>query len=125
MWIFSKYGFFSSVCARQGDGSHGNPVDTDRIMVRARLRAHLERLAEAYPEHLGGCTISESSNTDYRFRIFVDKASWVCVVAALANELDYDNFKNEAARLHGHGSGYLRALHDVWEIGYRMQSSET
>lgn len=125
MWIFSKYGFFSSVCARKGDGNHGNPVDPDRIMVRARLRGHLESLAEAYPEQLSGCIISESANTDYRFRIFVGKASWVSVVAAMAKELDYDNFKNESARLHGHGSEYLRSLHDVWEIGYNLQSTET
>jgi len=38
MWIFTKYGFYSAVCARQGDGSHGQPVDPDRIMVRARVR---------------------------------------------------------------------------------------
>ena len=35
MWIFTKHGFFSAVCARQGDGKHGQPVDPDRIMVRA------------------------------------------------------------------------------------------
>src|SRR5436305_641101 len=34
MWIFTKHGFFSAVCAREGDGSHGRPVDPDRIMVR-------------------------------------------------------------------------------------------
>lgn len=123
MWIFSKYGFFSSVCARKGDGSHGNPVNPDLVMVRARLRRHLEDIAEAYPEQLGGCSISESSGTDYRFRMFVDKTSWMHVVASMTNELDYDNFKNEAARLHGHDSDYLRSLHAVWEIGSRMQSA--
>jgi len=42
MWVFTKHGFFSAVCARQGDGTYGQPVDQDRIMVRARVRGHLE-----------------------------------------------------------------------------------
>ena len=35
MWIFTKHGFFSAVCARQGNGKHGQPIDLERIMVRA------------------------------------------------------------------------------------------
>jgi hypothetical protein len=27
MWLFTKQGFFSAVCARQGSGMHGQPVD--------------------------------------------------------------------------------------------------
>jgi hypothetical protein len=42
MWIFTKHGFFSAVCARKGDGMHGEPVDPERIMVRSRIRGHLE-----------------------------------------------------------------------------------
>jgi hypothetical protein len=57
MWIFTRYGFFSAVCAREGDGAHGRPIDPDRIMVRARLRDHLERLIAAFPELVGGATI--------------------------------------------------------------------
>jgi hypothetical protein len=54
MWIFSKYGFFSAVCARQGDGSHGQPVDPERMMVRARDQGHLEALSPL-SEVPGGC----------------------------------------------------------------------
>ena len=46
MWIFTKHGFFSAVSARQGDGKHGEPVDIDCIMVRARIRGHLEALKQ-------------------------------------------------------------------------------
>ncbi len=38
MWLFTKYGFFSVVCASQGDVRHGQPVDEARMMVRARAR---------------------------------------------------------------------------------------
>lgn len=34
MWIFTKFGFYSLVCARQGDGRYGQPVDPGRMMVR-------------------------------------------------------------------------------------------
>ena len=38
MWLFTKHGFFSAVCARQGNGKHGQHVDPRRIMVRARVQ---------------------------------------------------------------------------------------
>lgn len=53
MWLFTKYGFFSAVSAREGDGSHGRPVDPERIMVRAlhRLRIRPRRTrARSDPE---------------------------------------------------------------------------
>ncbi len=121
MWVFCKYGFFSAVCARQGGGSHGNPVDPGRIMVRARLREHLESLVAAFPEELAGVEIVQTPSTDYRYRVFVDKPVWAQVMAALVNDLDYDNFKNAAAQRHGHSSNYVNVLHDVWGIGFRMQ----
>ena len=124
MWVFTKYGFFSVVSAREGDGRHGNPVDPDRVMVRARVRGHLEALAKAFPVELGEVAIHESRQTDYRYRLIVDKADWVQVMASLGMNLDYDNFKNEVSKMQGHGSGYVAALHDVWEIGYRLQEEE-
>ena len=36
MWLFTKHGFFSVVCARQGNGKHGQLIDTARLVVRAR-----------------------------------------------------------------------------------------
>lgn len=124
MWIFTKYGFFSVVSAREGDGRHANPVDPDRVMVRARMRGHLESLKAAFPDELGEVAIHESLQTDYRYRLIVDKAAWVQVMASLAMNLDYDNFKNEASTIQGPGSPYVEALHDVWEIGYRLQEEE-
>ena len=101
MWLFTKYGFYSAVCARQGDGRHGQPVDPNRIMVRARLRDHLEALKNRFPDLLDGCEIKEFSGTDYAFRIFVDKPVWSQVLVGLNEEMDYDNFKSEVARHQG------------------------
>ena len=122
MWIFTKHGFFSAVCAREGNGKHGQPVDPDRIMVRARLRSHLEALKKQFAELLGECDIQESSATDYAFRLFVQKSAWMQVLAALGEETDYDNFKSEVARHQGHaGAEYELSLHEVWSVMNRLQ----
>jgi hypothetical protein len=122
MWLFTKHGFFSAVCARQGDGSHGQPVDPDRIMVRARIRSHLESLKGRFSDVLADCEIKEFSGTDYAFRIFVDKSVWSQVIVGLNEEMDYDNFKSEVARHQGsEGAAYEHSLHEVWSVMNRLQ----
>jgi len=122
MWIFTKHGFFSAVCARQGNGKHGQSVHLDRIMVRARLRIHLEALKSRFPDLLGKCDIHESAGTDYAYRLFVPKSAWVQVLAGLAEETDYDNFKSEVVHHQGEaGAAYEHSLHDVWSVMYKLQ----
>jgi hypothetical protein len=122
MWIFTKHGFFSAVCARQGNGGHGQPVDPDRIMVRARLRSHLEALKCRFPALIGSTEIQESTATDYAFRLFIPKSSWSQILAALADETDYDNFKSEVARHQGRaGVAYEHSLHEVWSMMNQLQ----
>ena len=122
MWLFTKYGFYSSVCARQGDGDHNQPVDPDRLMIRARVRDHLEGLQRRFPEQLSEIAISETPDTDYRYRMFVDKAVWTPMLVGLSEEMDYDNFKSEVARHQGsEGANYEHALHDVWSVMYQLQ----
>jgi hypothetical protein len=122
MWIFTKHGFFSAVCARQGGGKHGQPVDPDLIMVRARVRGHLEALKKRFLDLIGQCEIQESAGTDYAFRIFVDKPVWSQVLARLNEEIDYGNFKSEVARHQGRaGDAYERSLHEVWSVMNSLQ----
>jgi hypothetical protein len=122
MWIFTKHGFFSAVCARQGDGKHGQSVDLDRIMVRARVRGHLEALKKRFLDLLGPCEIQESVGTDYAYRLFVQKSAWTRVLAGLAEETDYDNFKSEVSRHQGQpGAPYEHSLHEVWSVMNRLQ----
>jgi len=122
MWLFTKHGFFSAVCARQGSGKHDQPVDPDRIMVRGRLRSHLKALKERFPDLLGKCEIHESDGTDYDYRLFVPKSAWMKVLAGLAEETDYDNFKSEVARHQGKtGAAYEHSLHDVWSVMQKLQ----
>jgi hypothetical protein len=122
MWLFTKYGFFSAVCARQGEGQAVQPVDPGRIMVRARVRSHLQALQERYPALLGDCEIREFTGSDYAYRIFVAKQTWSQVLVELTAEMDYDNFKSEVARFQGAaGHAYEQALHRVWEVMHRLQ----
>lgn len=123
MWLFTKYGFFSAVCARQGDGRHSHPVDPGRIMVRARISEHLEALKARFPDLLGGCKIEEFPGSDYAYRIFTDKAVWSQVLVGLNEELDYDNFKSEVNKFQGpKGAVYEHALHQVWSVMRRLQA---
>ena len=123
MWVFTKYGFFSAVCARQGSGGRGQPVDPGRVMVRARVRGHLDALKGRFPELLGGCEVREFAGADYAFRIFAAKSEWSRALAALAEEVDYDNFKAEVARHGGTaGAAYERSLHQVWTVMDKLQT---
>ncbi len=121
MWLFTTYGFYSVVCAREDDGRHGRPVDPSRVMVRARVAGHLEALKARFPEALGACPIEESTTADYACRIFVDKATWAAVAQQLADEIDYDNFKSAVARRGRTGRRYEAALHDVWTVMAALQ----
>jgi hypothetical protein len=122
MWLFTKYGFYSADCARQGDGKFGQPIDPNRIMVRARVHKHLESLKVRFVDLLGGCEIREFPGSDYAYRIFVDKLVWSQVLVGLNEELDYDNFKSEVAAFQGRaGASYENSLHEVWSVMYRLQ----
>lgn len=118
MWLFTQYGFYSVVCARD---LAGNPtrVDPDTLMVRARSRKHLETLQNRFPQ-LAASKITESLNTDYRFRMVVTKTIWAEVARELAAEIDYGNFKERAER-RSHDDRYVDALHAVWGVMERLQ----
>lgn len=98
MWIFTRWGFFSCVCAREGDGDLEESVDPQQLMIRARARVHLETLQSHLPDLIGACEIMEYPDADYPFRIFVGKGIWSQVMIALSQELDYDNFKNAVSQ---------------------------
>lgn len=116
MWLFTRYGFFSIACARKPGGA----VDPDLMMIRARMSEHLEALRSRFDE-LSGCEVSETPDNDYRYRLLVPKAVWTSIVAALAEEQTWSNFKNEAHRFNNGDRRYYEALHRVWDIMNRLQ----
>jgi hypothetical protein len=106
MWLFTEKGFFSVVKSRQ------YPT---KILIRSRDRSHLAALSK----HLKlTADILEHKGSDYQFRIMVDRATWVSIVAVLADDIDYTNFKDHVDRLAKRGSisHYSQLLHMVWQL---------
>jgi hypothetical protein len=122
MWLMTTIGMFSAVCPRTEKG-RGGKVETDKIMVRARVRGHIEALQERFGE-FGEAELIETPNADYRYRIIVDKAAWAEAVGRMIDEQDYTNFKNAADSRQGRsGTAYVHALHRVWDVMYELQRS--
>lgn len=124
MWLFTRLGFYSAVCGKTDKGA----IDPDTMMIRARLRVHLERLVKAFPALLGDCEIHKSESRDYRFRMIVPKLVWVELATALADEVDYGNFKDQCHREWDKtptGSSYTNSLHRVWGVMYDVQQRHT
>lgn len=117
MWIATRYGFFSVVCARKSVSSR--EINPDMLMVRARRRAHLQALIDAVPEIAVSGEIMQSAGTDYPFRLFVSKTRWTAIMTKLVEDLDYGNFKNEAHKLHD--TKYDAFLGATWSLGLRLE----
>ena len=123
MWLTTTLGFFSAVCAREGDGKLSRAVDPDRIMVRAREVAHLENLRERFPRQMKDAEVYVSKGTDYPARVFLPKKTWAGMVRALVEDVDYDNFKSAVGREKKTEPEYVSALHRVWSVFREFQST--
>ena len=110
MWIFTRYGFYSVACASATDGS----LDKETVMVRGRRKDHLQNLRGRFSV-ISDAKIITTADNDYRYRLILSKRTWVTILAEMADEQDWSNFKNEAAAYQGKsGAAYLTALHEVW-----------
>ena len=89
MWLTTRIGFFSVV---------QKPDEMD-LTVRARVKADLENLRQRYLPTLG--KITESSETDYRYRAKATHADFAEAVKKIAMDIDYPNFKQLVAAEQG------------------------
>ncbi len=114
MWLITPIGFFSIV---------EKPQDTaaDKLTVRARVRADLERLREQYLPSL--TEIEEWGATDYRFRAHALRAEIAEAAAQMIKALHYNNFKTEVSKRQG--SKRAQLYHDVWSALYPLQEGES
>ena len=122
-WVATQHGFFSCTCPETPQGDR----DDAHIQIRARLRAHIPAILKAFPEVFKGikeADIQEDAGTDYRFRIIVNRETYVRFMAELALDNHAHNFKNEVSKRWGPTSIYNRALHDMWHTHYEMQEQE-
>lgn len=131
MWLCTKHGFYS---VKQDS--------EDRYFIRARRRRDLENLIALMAGRWVGspdevdlirgitersawseCTpqlILEWPQADYRFRLIVSQRALREAFAALADGIDYPNFKGEIAeRLDQHD--HLALYHRVWAVMSDLQ----
>jgi hypothetical protein len=125
MWIFTTIGFYSAVAhrddvskkARKRLKKRGKDA---RIVVRGRVRRDLENLADLYCEMYGHRpAVIESDTSDYPVRIVIPKHRWALIIAALADDVDYPDFKStvKAAQGHERYSVYTK----VWTALHALQ----
>jgi sarcosine oxidase gamma subunit len=107
MWLFTKQGFYSVVAKSEGEWH-----------VRARTRKDLENL-----NRLAGTKhpIHRSDGADYRWRIVLPGEEARALIAKLAADIDYANFKGVVARTPDQRDK-LSILHEIWELMYRYQT---
>jgi hypothetical protein len=79
MWVFLNDSFFSIVQDRN---------DENMVAVRARVEGDLERTFGGQHEVL------ETEDSDYRFRMFLNKEYVSNVMKEKVLSIDYDNFKD-------------------------------
>lgn len=120
MWVFSVYGFYS-IASADKEGVTPRQIDPNKVMVRARVRLHLESLQERFP-FLKQYPILEWDDRDYGFRIICPKKDWVLALTEMAEEQEWSNFKDEAHHNQVDvGSAYISALHRVWSVMLSLQ----
>lgn len=112
MWLITPVGFFSIV---------EKPEDKKRdvLTIRARVRSDLTALKTTFLPALG--RISESTDTDYRYRAKAPRAAVSKATAEMIASLHYSNFKSEVAERQGAARAHL--YHDVWDALYQLQGN--
>lgn len=113
MWIYTKFGMVSAV-----------QDDNDFIVVRARIRKHLTTILDEFNRENGdqtrGRAIITTPGADYRFRVLLYRTEFADLLAWLAHQVDYDNFKTAACK-HDTDGLYCESLHRTWQIAVDLQ----
>lgn len=105
MWVFMNDAMFSAVEDRD---------DSSRVVVRARIKGDLETAFDVDPR-----VVTESDESDYRFRIFVTKEKLKEVIEIYVDDhLNYDNFKNS---IDPKDKARKNAYMKVWQAMYDWQ----
>jgi len=103
MWIFMNDAFFSVVKDRDIE---------DGVVVRARVGGDLEKVFGEQHK------VIETSDSDYRFRMFLNQEYVSKVVADRISNINYPNFKNSIDKKDtARKSHYTR----VWGVMYDWQ----
>lgn len=105
-------GFFSIVQKPEDKG-------TGLLTIRSRVRADLEALGKRLT-FKGG--IAEKAGTDYPYRARASQADVAAVLAQLAADIDYSNFKDRVKAVQG--PARAAAYNGVWDVLYGLETKE-
>jgi len=112
MWVFTKYGLISVSCAKE-----------EGVMaLRFRTQGQVENFQNRFPV-LAAQPVQTSETADYRYRILVEKKTWVMIAAELAEEIDYTKFKSSVIDFPGKDEYHDRLL-EVWAMMCKSQLTE-
>lgn len=118
VWIISTLGAFSVVKAAPEPGRFSRRT---KLMIRARVRRHLELLQREHTGLQSFEIIESEPHRDYRFRIIAPRTVVARVMARMVADLDYGNFKGACSSSPDLDATYGHALHDVWAALRRLQ----
>ena len=110
MWLFTRNGFYSVVQDKK---------DERLIQLRARIKDDLENLFAFAAKELKIAlpAIISTPQADYAYRVVVERTVWIKLASALAEEIDYCNFKDEVHGEHDRDDAYL----GVWSEMHQLQ----
>lgn len=110
MWLFTRYGFYSVARATHEVGC---------VQVRARVADDLERLRSFSASRLAATLpgVVPTPHADYACRLIVPQDLWARLAAALAEDIDYANFKSEVHSEPDRDAAYL----EVWSAMCDLQ----
>lgn len=106
MWLFTKFGFFSVV--KKGTN--------DDLTIRSRTRSDLDRIRNHYLPSLSASRAHEG--TDYPWRATASASALAEAMSAIAQDIDYANFKDEVA--FSLGKDRAKRYGRVWSALYDM-----
>jgi hypothetical protein len=104
MWIVSPDAGFFSIVRKAED------VPTGTLTVRARVASDLDDLRTKYLPELS--PTQSTPRADYEFRAQAPQAAVARALAAVCNDIDFDNMKARAAQVQGEARELV--YHRVW-----------
>lgn len=111
MMLATNWGVYE-ICQRHA--KFIEPGDSRDMEIRARDKQHLHNLRVVFP--LIGSTVNLSGDADFPFRAFISRPCLAMLLADLADEIDYVQFKKDAVdpKLHN----LLSRMWSVWLAAY-------
>jgi hypothetical protein len=110
VWVFFDGGFVSIV----------DDLDSPKLLIRARDRDDLVAFCNVGTRRRRMPPIEETPANDYRFRVRLTRRAVGSILATIAFDIDYPNFKE---RIHvNQGVDRARIYSGVWREAARIDS---